>query len=336
MGNDKARASTRENRLTLKGSVAWLFGMREFTLVLMIALMFIIIPIFQPKFATQANVITTLLSVSTKGIVGIGVTYILVSGALDLSVGGVVALICAVFGAVYHGTGSLAFALACSLTIGILCGAVNGVLVTRFRLSAFIATLAMMGIARGITYVLTKGTPIKLTDIPEGYKVLGTGTVANFPYVVILFIVLAVLAHIMLKKSRVLRQNVYTGSNEKAARYSGVNTKRIIVMTFILIGVLCWVAAQMSIARFLTASPSYGLSWETELIAAAVIGGATLDGGEGSVIGTSLGLILLGFVSSAMLQLGVSVYWQNFVGSFILLVAVLFDAAVESRKRKAQ
>jgi ribose transport system permease protein len=325
-----------ENRLTVKGSIRWVFGMREFTLVLMIALMFIIIPIFQPKFATQANLITTLLSVSTKGIVGIGVTYILVSGALDLSVGGVVALICAVFGAVYHGTGSLAFALACSLTIGVLCGAINGILVTRFRLSAFIATLAMMGIARGITYVLTKGTPIKLTDIPEGYKVLGTGTVANFPYVVILFIVLAVLAHIMLKKSKVLRQNVYTGSNEKAARYSGVNTKRVIVMTFVLIGILCWVAAQMSVARFLTASPSYGLSWETELIAAAVIGGATLDGGEGSVIGTSLGLILLGFVSSAMLQLGVSVYWQNFVGSFILLVAVLFDAAVESRKRKAQ
>ena len=325
-----------ENRLTVKGSIRWLFGMREFTLVLMIALMFVVIPIFQPKFATQANVITTLLSVSTKGIVGIGVTYILVSGALDLSVGGVVALICAVFGAVYHGTGSLAFALGCSLTIGILCGAINGILVTRFRLSAFIATLAMMGIARGITYVLTKGTPIKLTDIPEGYKVLGTGTVANFPYVVILFIVLAVLAHIMLKKSKVLRQNVYTGSNEKAARYSGVNTKKVIVMTFVLIGILCWVAAQMSVARFLTASPSYGLSWETELIAAAVIGGATLDGGEGSVIGTSLGLILLGFVSSAMLQLGVSVYWQNFVGSFILLVAVLFDAAVESRKRKAQ
>jgi ribose transport system permease protein len=333
---DNGTTASLQHRLTMKGSLRWVFGMREFTLVLMIALMFVIIPIFQPKFATQANVITTLLSVATKGIVGIGVTYILVSGALDLSVGGVVALICAVFGAVYHGTGSLAFALACSFTIGVLCGAINGILVTRFRLSAFIATLAMMGIARGITYVLTKGTPIKLTDIPEGYKVLGTGTVASFPYVVIMFIVLAVLAHFMLKKSRVLRQNVYTGSNEKAARYSGVNTKKIIVMTFVLIGILCWVAAQMSVARFLTASPSYGLSWETELIAAAVIGGATLDGGEGSVIGTSLGLILLGFVSSAMLQLGVSVYWQNFVGSFILLVAVLFDAAVESRKRKAQ
>jgi ribose transport system permease protein len=329
------RSSSRGSSLTLKGAVKWLFGMREFTLVLMIALMFAIIPIFQPTFATRANIITTLLSVATKGIVGIGVTYILVSGALDLSVGGIVALVCAVFGGVYHASGSLALALLCSLTTAIVCGAINGILVTRFRLSAFIATLAMMGIARGITYVLTKGTPIKLTDIPESYKILGTGTLVNVPYVVIMFIVLAVVAHVMLKKSTVLRQNVYTGSNEKAARYSGVNTKRVVVSTFVLIGILCWIAAQMSVARFLTASPSYGLNWEVELIAAAVIGGATLDGGEGSVIGTSLGLILLGFVSSAMLQLGVSVYWQNFVGSFILLVAVLFDAAVESRKRKA-
>jgi ribose transport system permease protein len=248
----------------------------------------------------------------------------------------VVALVCAVFGGVYHATGSMVIALLSSITTSIVCGAINGLLITRFRLSAFIATLSMMGIARGITYVLTKGTPIKLTDIPEGYKTLGTGTIANTPYVVIMFITLAIIAHVMLKKSKVLRQNVYIGSNEKAARYSGVNTGRVIMLTFMLVGLLCWVAAQMSIARFLTASPSYGLNWEVELIAAAVIGGATLDGGEGSVIGTSLGLILLGFVSSAMLQLGVSVYWQNFVQSFILLVAVLFDSAVESRKRKAQ
>ena len=230
----------------------------------------------------------------------------------------------------------MTIALIAGLLTGLGGGFINGVLVTRARLSAFIATLATMGIARGITYVLTKGTPIKLTDVPQGYKVLGTGTIIGIPYVVILFIVLTVAAHILLKKSKLLRQNVYTGSNEKAARFSGVNTKKVTLMTYIFIGFLCWIAGQMSVARFLTASPSQGNLWEVELIAAAVIGGATLDGGEGSVIGTALALILLGFVTSATLQLGVSVYWQDLIGSFILLIAVLLDSAVESRKRKLQ
>lgn len=309
---------------------------REVTLVLMIALLFIIIPVFNPVFATQQNIIATLLNVAIKGIVGIGITIILISGGIDLSIGAVVALICAVFGKVYLQTESLAAGVAAALLAGTVCGACNGILITKCRLTPFIATLASMGICRGITYVLTRGTPIKLTALPEGCRELGKGTVAGIPYVVILFVALTIAVHFLLKRSKVLRRNVYVGSNEKAARFSGVNTQKVLFFTYVMLGVLAWVAAQMSVSRFLTASPTYGTGWETELIAAAVIGGATLTGGEGSIIGTSLGLVLLGFVDSAIVLLGVSVYWQDLISNAILLLAVLLDVYVEMRRAKVK
>jgi ribose transport system permease protein len=312
-----------------------LFSFRETTLLLMIILMFIIIPFFNPVFASPKNIITTLLGVSTKGIVGIGVTIILISGVIDLSVGALVAVICSVFGRVYLATGSIFLGTLAGLMTAFLGGGINGVLVTRCGLSAFIATLATNGIGRGINMVLTKGTPIKLTALPPQYRALGNGTLFGVHYVVIFFVALSLIGHFFLKRSKILRQNIYTGSNAKAAAFSGVNTKKVLVFTFLLSGFLAWLAAQMSVARFLTASPTFGVGWETELIAAAVIGGATLTGGEGSIIGAALGLILLGFVSSAIVLLGISVYWQNFISNMILLLAVLLDAFVENRKRKS-
>lgn len=308
---------------------------REATLVLMILAMFIVIPFFKPTFATSQNVISTLMSVAIKGIIGISITMVLITGGLDLSVGALVAMVCAVFGKVYLTTMNIWVAMLAALAIGLIGGMVNGLLVTRCKLSPFIATLATMGIYRGVTYVLTKGTPIKLTALPQAYKNLGSGKIMGVvPYVVVLFIVLTLIAHFLMKKSKALRLNVYTGSNEKAARFSGINTKKVIFLTYVVIGLFCWLAALLSVGRFMTASPTYGTGWETELIAAAVIGGATLTGGEGSIIGTALGLILLGFVNSAIVIFGVSVYWQDLISNAILLLAVLLDVVVETRKRR--
>ncbi len=332
MGNSQS-ANTLQGNSLMRG-VKRLFSYRETTLVLMILLMFIIIPFFRPVFATPQNIIATLLNVATKGIVGIGITMVLISGAIDLSVGAAVAVVCAVFGRVYLATKNVFFAMLVALIAALVVGTVNGVLITRCKLSPFISTLASMGICRGITFVLTRGTPIKLTSLPTMYRALGTGTLYSIPWVVVLFIAMTIAGHFFMKKSKVLRQNVYTGSNEKAARFSGVNTRRVLLMTYFFCGFLVWVAAQMSVGRFLTSSPSYGVGWETELIAAAVIGGATLTGGEGSIIGTALGLVMLGFVSSAIVLFGVSVYWQDLISNLILLIAVLLDAFIESRKNK--
>ena len=327
-----------ESKVGITEKANWfkrLISHRETTLVLMIAAMFIFIPFFKPMFASQQNIISTLMSVAIKGIVGISITIILISGALDLSVGALIALVCAVFGKIYLATSNVWLGLLAGLICGLVGGAINGLLVTRCKLSPFIATLATMGIYRGITFVLTKGTPIKLTVIPQGYRDFGSGKLFGVvPYVVVIFIILTILAHFLSKKSKALRLNVYTGSNEKAARFSGIKTQKVIFLTYVAVGIFCWIAAQLSVGRFMTASPNYGVGWETELIAACVIGGATMTGGEGSVIGTALGLILLGFVNSAIVIFGVSVYWQDLISNVILLLAVLLDVIVESRKHK--
>ena len=321
---------------TMLSRLKRLIAHREMTLVLMILAMFIVIPFFKPMFATQQNLVTTLMSVAIKGIVGIMITIIMITGVLDLSVGGLIALCCAVFGKVYLSTTNVWFGMAAALAVGIIGGMLNGILVTRCKLSPFIATLATMGIYRGMTMVVTKGTPLKLTTIPQGYRNFGSGRLFDLvPYVVIIFIVLTLVAHFLMRESKILRLNVYTGSNEKAARFSGVNTRRVIFLTYVFVGVFCWIAAQLSVARFMTASPTYGSGWETELIAACVIGGATMTGGEGSIIGTALGLILLGFVNSAIVIFGVSVYWQDLISNMILLLAVLLDVVVETRKRRS-
>lgn len=332
---------TEREKNTARGASAlnWLkrlISHREMTLVLMILVMFIVIPFFKPMFSTQQNVISTLMSVAIKGIVGIVITIVMVSGILDLSVGALIALVCAMFGKVYLSTMNVWLGMLAALICGVAGGMFNGLLVTRCKLSPFIATLATMGIYRGLTYVLTKGTPIKLTTIPQAYRDFGSGRLFGvIPYVVVIFVVLTIVAHFLMKKSKMMRLNVYTGSNERAARFSGIKTKKVIFMTYMAVGVFCWLAAQLSVARFMTASPTYGNGWETELIAACVIGGATMTGGEGSVIGTALGLILLGFVNSAIVIFGVSVYWQDLISNMILLLAVLLDVVVETRKRRA-
>ncbi|WP_417241604.1 ABC transporter permease [Celeribacter sp.] len=300
---------------------------REATLVLLIAAMFLVLSNVTPMFATMNNIQTTLLSVSIAGIVGIGVTLALVIGGLDLSVGGLVAISAAVLGKVFLAT-NIWFALVAGVGVALLFGCINGLLITRFRLGAFIATLAIMGISRGVTLVATKGTPISMREMPAWLREIGSGKVMGVSYLIIIFVILTIITHIYLKKSKVLRKAVYIGSNENAAHFSGINVNKIKFGIYAFIGLLCGIAGVLSVARFSSASPNFGLGMEVQLIAAAVIGGATLNGGQGSIIGTSLALVFLGFVSSAIVLLGVSVYWQSLISNVILLLAVLLDAFV--------
>lgn len=330
--SDNALANEREAvPLKVIASVRKILQYREATLILLIAAMFLVLSNITNTFATMNNVQTTLLSVSIAGIVGIGVTLALVIGGLDLSVGGLVAISAAVLGKIFLAT-NIWYALVGGIGIALLFGCVNGLLITRFGLGAFIATLAIMGISRGVTLVVTKGTPVSMTGMPPWLREIGSGKLFGVSYIIIIFLVLTVVVHIFLKKSKVLRKAVYIGSNENAAHFSGVNVNRIKFGIYTFIGLLCGLAGVLSVARFNSASPNFGLGMEVQLIAAAVIGGATLNGGEGSIIGSSLALIFLGFVSSAIVMLGVSVYWQALISNIILLLAVLLDAFVLRKK----
>ena len=250
-------------------------------------------------------------------------TVALIAGGFDLSVGSVTALVCIICGRVFITTNNIFLALLVSMIIACVMGSMNGLLITIGGLNPFIATLSIMGIARGMVYIISKGAPMSLMSIPEGLKDLGRGTLLGIPYIVIIFFITAIIFHIFLKYSKQMRKVFYVGSNEDAAYFSGISPNLVKFFVYLLVGVLCWIAGILAIARFKSASPMFGLGMEMTAISAAVIGGASLSGGEGTVLGSTLGLILLGIVSGALVLLGISVYWQQLISSLVLLIAVL-------------
>ena len=310
-----------------------LFEIREVTLILIIAVLFIFFGCNNANFLGAANIESTVLSVAITGIVGVGATLALSIGGLDLSVGAVVALVCAVMGNVFLATGNVVLGMLAGMAVGAVFGVLNGILITQFGLGTFIATLVTQQIARGLAMVLTKGTPVNLTYIPDWAKQIGGKLGGVLSYIILVFIIVTVIGQIMLKKSAAVRKGLYIGSNPMAAHYSGINVKKVNMCVYITIGLLCGLAGILSVCRFHSAAPNYGAGMETELIAAAVIGGASLEGGNGSIAGTAIALIMLGFVQSGIVLMGVSVYWQDMVSNIILLVAVLLDAFLEVRRK---
>jgi ribose transport system permease protein len=191
----------------------------------------------------------------------------------------------------------------------------------------------MLGIARGGAFVVTKGIPLSLYDMPDSFKAIGKGGIGGVPYVIIIFIVFVAVADFLMRRSTFLRRAFYTGSNEQAAIFSGVNVNRVKMGVFITSSFLAGLAGILSVARFSTATPYFASGFELQAIAACVIGGASLAGGEGTVLGSTLGIALLAIITSSLILLDVSVYWQELVSGVILLAAVSMDYL--SHKRKA-
>lgn len=305
--------------------------MREFTLILIILALFIIMSFVSPYFLTWANMKAMLLSFSTEGIVVVGMTMLLIVGGIDLSVGAVMCL-AMVMAAKLFILGVNPW-LASLISI-VLCGGIGWIMgnfVTRIGLHHFIVTLAFMGIARGASMVITQGTPISLFTLPKEFKFIGQGTVGGVPFSIIIFFVVVVISDYLLRNATAFRKIFYTGSNEKAAQYSGIRTNRIKVGVTVLSSTLCGLAGIIYMSKFGAATPNFGVGLELNIIAAAVIGGASLKGGEGTVFGAILGIALLSVVSSSLILLDVSVYWQDLIKGLILLAAVAIDHLLHHR-----
>ena len=305
--------------------------MREFTLILIILALFITMSFVSPYFLTWANMKAMLLSFSTEGIVVVGMTMLLIVGGIDLSVGAVMCL-AMVMAAKLFILGVNPW-LASLISIG-LCGGIGWIMgnfVTRIGLHHFIVTLAFMGIARGASMVITQGTPISLFTLPKEFKFIGQGTIGGVPFSIIIFFVVVVISDYLLRNATAFRKIFYTGSNEKAAQYSGIRTNRIKVGVTVLSSTLCGVAGIIYMSKFGAATPNFGVGLELNIIAAAVIGGASLKGGEGTVFGAILGIALLSVVSSSLILLDVSVYWQDLIKGLILLAAVAIDHLLHHR-----
>lgn len=300
---------------------------REATIVFIIIIISFILSILSTHFLTKDNLVSIAVGLAGDGIIAVGMTIALVSGGFDFSVGSVVALSGVVVGALYFVGINIWIACIIAILTGTLCGFINGFFIGKVGVNPFIATLAVMGIARGVAYVLTQGNSISLFSVPDFFGFIGHGKLFGIPFVVIVFILVALIGDFMMRKSEILRKVLYTGSNEKAAIMSGINTTKVKIYVYILVGTLASITGILGAARFNVATPNLALGVDVSIISisAAVIGGASLSGGQGTIFGTVLGLILLNLINNGIIILNIPIYWQDFVNGTILIAAVTLD-----------
>ncbi|OYQ40870.1 ABC transporter permease [Rhodoferax sp. TH121] len=309
-------------------------NLREAGLIVIIAVLCTAMSFASEFFLTWENIRAMLLSFAIEGIVVVGMTVLLIVGGIDLAVGSVVCLAMVIVGALFlmgldPWSASL-IAIAASAFIG-LC---MGLCVTKIGLSHFIASLAFMVIARGLSLAVTQGTPQSLFALPPAFKAIGQGTVGGVPIVILIFAAIVIVSDFVLRKSTLFRKVFYTGSNERAAMYAGINVNKVKLWVTVLCATMSGIAGVIYTARFGAATPTFGVGMELNVIAAAVIGGASLKGGSGTIYGAVLGLALLSVVTSSLILLDVSVYWQDVIKGAILLLAVSLDHWMNTRKSR--
>ena len=308
--------------------------MREMAMIFLLLISGIIMTIFSPYFLSVTNFVAVARGFAMEGMVVIGMSLLLIGGAFDLSVGSVMALagiVCAWL--MVRINLSAPLAVICGLGVGAVTGLTNGLVVSRIKVNPLIATLGMMSIARGMCLGFTEGRPV--INVPMDFARLGQGSLAGLPIPFLIMMVLVILFDILLRRGRALRQLYYVGGNEKAARLSGIKVDRVILLTFISSGVFAALAGVISVARLQSGVPTAFVGVELRIIAACVIGGMSLSGGEGSIAGALLGLIFMALVSNAMTLFGVSIYWEGVVTGSILTIAVSLDMISRRRLRTA-
>jgi ribose transport system permease protein len=305
-------------------------AVREAGVLVALVVLCVALSLASPYFFTLRNVFNVLQGMSTIGIMAVGTTIVLIAGGLDLSVGSVLAI-----GAVltarlmtYDGWNPW-LAVAVGLAAGGALGLVNGVLVTKVRIVPFIATLGTLSIARGLAFLLaTGGAGSVASNVPmrdPGVAFLGAGYVGPVPVPVILMLLFVGVAAVLLSRTVLGRQIYAVGSNARAARLSGISVERVQLITYVVAGVLSAIAGVVTTGLLSTASTNLGQGVELDVIAAAVIGGTSLSGGEGTVIGTLIGAAIMAVVRNAFVLLGLPLYLQVMIIGVVILLAVGLD-----------
>lgn len=310
-----------------------LFQMREMAMVILILATCVLLSIFSPHFLSISNFIAIARGISMEGIVVVGMIMLLISGNFDLSVGSVMALSGIVSAALMvNAEMHPIIGVLGGLAVGAAIGAVNGFVVTRIGVNPLVATLGMMAVARGLALGFTSGRPV--IGVPMDFAWIGQGSILGIPVPVLIMVIVVLSADILLRKARALRQLYYVGGSMKAAKLSGINVNRIVFIAFVASGVFAAMAGIISMARLTSGIPNAFVSVELRIIAACVIGGASLSGGEGTVLGALLGLIFMSLVTNAMTMFGVSIYWEGVITGSILVAAVSLDMLSRRKFRK--
>lgn len=305
-------------------SKAWL--MEQKSLIALIVLIAVVAS-QSPNFFTVANLFNILQQTSVNAIMAVGMTLVILTSGIDLSVGSLLALTGAVAASLVGMEVNALVAVAGALALGAAIGAVTGTIVARGKVQAFIATLVMMLLLRGVTMVYTDGSPINtgFNDNADLFGWFGIGRPLGIPTPVWLMAVVFLLAWYMLHHTRLGRYIYALGGNEAATRLSGINVNRVKVIVYALSGMLAALAGTIEVARLSSAQPTAGTGYELDAIAAVVLGGTSLAGGKGRIMGTPIGALILGFLNNGLNLMGVSSYYQMIVKAVVILLAVLVD-----------
>jgi ribose transport system permease protein len=284
-----------------------------------------------PYFLTVSNLLNVAEQTAIVAIIAVGMTFVIITAGIDLSVGSVLAFSGIVMASALQAGAPLIVGLAAGLGAGLACGLLNGLLITGGRLPPFIATLGMMSVARGAALMFTEGRPV--SGFSESFRSLATGEVLGVPFPVIVMVAVYTAAHIVLTRTRLGRYAYAIGGNEEATLLSGVSVKTYKTAVYGLCGMLSGLAAIILTARLNSAQPIAGIMYELDAIAATVIGGTSLMGGEGNVFGTLIGALIMGVLRNGLNLLGISSFAQQIVIGSVIIVAVLFDMALKRDKR---
>ena len=303
---------------------------RELALIGIMLATALVMSQLSPYFLSGGNLRSVLVGLVPGAIMAVGMAVLLASGGFDLSVAAVMALCGTIAAWLTVQDVPVPMAILLTLLLGLLIGSGNGALVTFLGINPLIATLGTMSIARGLALVITEG--YNISSLPDSFTQLGEQGPLKLPWMVWITLALIILGDLALRRTRFLRQVYYIGGNERAARVSGIPVDGMRVFTYMLSGTLAALAGVLLAARLSTAVPTAGEGLELTVIAAAVIGGASLAGGEGSVLGAVLGIAFLSMISNALTLLSVSIFWQIVVTGVVLIAAVSIDVLLRRRR----
>ncbi|HEX2621602.1 MAG TPA: ABC transporter permease [Phototrophicaceae bacterium] len=307
---------------------------REFVLIVMIVVIGLALQLITGRFFTTPNLNAISLGFATSAIMVFGMTAALVSGGFDLSVGSVFAMGGVVAAVALRAALPIPLSMLAGITAGLAAGLINGLLITKIQINPFITTLGMMGIARGVSLAITEGSP--LAKLPTDFLIYGQGKTVGIPNLILIALLTILIGDVLMRRSAMFRQIYYVGGNEESARLSGINVDRVKIIVYTLSALLAALAGVLSVSRFTVADPGAGTGEELRIIAACIIGGCSLRGGKGTVIGGLLGLIFVGFINNGMILLRVPVYWQQLAMGVVLLLAVGFDTLSQRWQVRSQ
>lgn len=296
---------------------------RELAVLAAILILVLVFTILDKSYFTIANLIDIIELSNINSLIAIGITFTIITGGIDLSVGSIFAIVIVTVGHLCVAQVNPILAIILGALLGTLMGSINGLLITKMHLQPFIATLGTMSVYRGIAYVVTGGWPV--IGIPNSYRYIFISNFYEIPSSVIVMLIFAFITHIILKKLRVGNYLFAIGGNEEAAKLSGVNVNITKITAYAMCGLGSALAGMIMLANLGTGEPATGQGYELEAIAAAAIGGASLSGGKGSIVGTLLGSILLAALKIGLIVIGVDTFYQFIVTGAIIVIAAYFE-----------